>query len=86
MCVSFKNLYGLKQAPRQCFAKLSSKVLEYGFVRSYGDHSLFTYQKDGNFMALLVYIDDLVLIGNDSDTCSPFKAYLNSCFCIKDLE
>jgi len=36
-------------------------------------------------MALLVHVDDLVLMGNDTDTCDKFKVYLNDCFCIKDL-
>jgi len=36
-------------------------------------------------MALLVYVDDIVLTGNDRELCTQFKAYLNSCFCIKDL-
>ena len=36
-------------------------------------------------MALLVYVDDLILAGNNSVTCSEFKEYLNSCFHIKDL-
>jgi len=36
-------------------------------------------------MALLVYVDDLVLAGNDSNTCVAFKAYLHNCFRIKDL-
>ena len=36
-------------------------------------------------MALLVYVDDLVLTGNDSDLCASFKSYLNTCFQIKDL-
>jgi len=36
-------------------------------------------------MALLVYIDDIVLIGNDIDTCCQFKEYLNNCFHTKDL-
>ena len=66
-------------------SKLSSKLLKYGFVRSYANYSLFTYKKGGKFMALLVYIDDLVLAGNDSHTCLQFKAYLNDCFHIEDL-
>jgi len=36
-------------------------------------------------MALLVYADDLVLIGNNYEVCSKFKQYLNNCFKIKDL-
>jgi len=36
-------------------------------------------------MALLVYVDDLVLTRNDLDTCSAFKPYLNSCSCIEDV-
>jgi len=36
-------------------------------------------------MALLVYVDDSVLIGNDVVTCAQFKAYLNEFFHMKDL-
>jgi len=54
-------------------------------VRSYADYSLFTYQKGDKFMALLVYVDDLVLISNERELCAQFKVYLNNCFCIKDL-
>jgi len=36
-------------------------------------------------MALLLYVDDLILTGNSSVACSKFKEYLNSCFHIKDL-
>ena len=36
-------------------------------------------------MALLVYVDDLVLTGNDRELCAQFKVYLNNCFRIKDL-
>jgi len=85
VCRLHKSLYGLKQTSSQLFAELSSKLLEYGFVRSYTDYSLFTYKKDSKFMALLVYVDDLVLTGNDSSLCASFKQYLNECFYIKDL-
>jgi len=36
-------------------------------------------------MALLIYVDDIVLISNDSKFCDDFKAYLDKCFHIKDL-
>ena len=36
-------------------------------------------------MALLVYVDDFVLTGNDPQTCIQFKEYMSQCFHIKDL-
>ena len=66
VCKLRKSLYGLRQALRQWFAKLSSKLTEYGFVWSYADYSLFTYRKRKIFLALLVYVDDVILAGNDS--------------------
>jgi len=73
VCRLYKSLYGLKQALRQWFAKLASKFLEYGFINSYVDYSLFSYKQGDKFMALLVYLDDLVLTVNDSDLCASFK-------------
>jgi len=85
VCRLQKSLCGLQQAPRQWFAKLSSKLRDYGFVHSYADYSLFTYRKGDIFMALLVYVDDIVLASNDTHACSEFKSYLHASFSIKDL-
>jgi len=85
VCRLRKSLYGLRQAPQQWFAKLSSKLEEYGFVSSYADYSLFTYRKGDIFLGLLVYIDDIILPGNNSKACADFKCYLNNYFLIKDL-
>jgi len=85
VCHLKKSVYALQQAARQLFAKLSSKLTEYGFVRFYADYSLFTCRKDNSFMGVLVYVDDIVLIGNNTKACRQFKAYLHACFSIKDL-
>ncbi|KAK3039885.1 hypothetical protein RJ639_028278 [Escallonia herrerae] len=37
------------------------------------------------FLCVLVYVDDLILAGNNSIACSSFKKYLNDCFKLKDL-
>jgi len=85
VCRLQKSLYGLRQAPRQWFSKLSTKLCEYGFIRSYADYSLFTYRKGDVFMAVLVYVDDIVLTGNNPAATVHFKNYLHTCFSIKDL-
>jgi len=66
VCRLQKSLYGLRQAFRQWFAKLSSKLCEYGFVRSYADYSLFVYRKGDTLLAILVYINDIMVASNDT--------------------
>ncbi|KAK3038017.1 hypothetical protein RJ639_029968 [Escallonia herrerae] len=72
-------------SPRNWFAKLSTALRSYGFLQSYADHTLFTYRKGAVFLSVLVYVDDLILAGNNSTACSSFKKYLNNCFKLKDL-
>ena len=36
-------------------------------------------------MALLGYVDDIILASNDSGGCAAFKGYVANCFSIKDL-
>ncbi|MCI36529.1 reverse transcriptase, partial [Trifolium medium] len=66
VCRLKKSLYGLKQASRNWYSKLSQTLEKYGFQESHADHSLFTYSKGDTFLAVLIYVDDLVITGNDS--------------------
>ncbi|GJW10403.1 ribonuclease H-like domain-containing protein [Tanacetum coccineum] len=85
VCRLKKSLYGLKQAPRQWNAKLTQTLIEHGFIQSKSDYSLFTKSENGNFVALLVYVDDIIITGNNVDEIEKFKKYLNTKFMIKDL-
>ncbi|GJT51217.1 putative RNA-directed DNA polymerase [Tanacetum coccineum] len=85
VCKLVKSLYGLKQAPRQWNKKLVETLSKVGFLQSKNDHSLFTKHKDGMFLALLVYVDDIIITGNNNDEITKFKTYLNQKFKIKDL-
>lgn len=80
-----KSLYGVRQSPYNWFAKLVSSLHCYGFSQSHADHMLFTYHNGDVFLTVLVYMDDLILAGNNSQAYASFKQYLNKCFQIKDL-
>ncbi|PNY01341.1 hypothetical protein L195_g024633 [Trifolium pratense] len=59
-----KPTYGLKQSPHAWHAKLSSSLQELGFLRSATYSSLFDISNET--LVVLVYVDDLILIGNSS--------------------
>ena len=84
-CKLRKSLYGLKQAPRQWFANLSSALLPFGFFQSKANYSLFV-KKDGKvLLPVLVYVDDMIIIGNDTQAIAQVKTYLSAQFHMKDL-
>ncbi|CAM8920282.1 unnamed protein product [Rhodiola kirilowii] len=85
VCKLIKSLYGLKQASRQWFAKFSEAITDFGFQRSQNDYSLFTMEKDGAFILLLVYVDDVIITGTSSTLISEVKQYIHDKFRIKDL-
>lgn len=60
-----KSLYGLKQASRQWDLKITTALLSFGFIKSRLDYSLFTRRSCGKIVVVLVYVDDLLIIGDD---------------------
>lgn len=85
VCRLHKSIYDLKQSPRCWFSKLSTTLLEFGFIQSASDYSLFSYTRNGFAIYCLVYVDDLVIGGDNSELITKFKAYLSKCFHMTDL-
>lgn len=85
VCLLHKSLYGLKQSPRAWFDKFSTYLLEFGFVCSIKDLSLFIYTKGKNIILLLLYVDDILLTGNCTDLLQKLLADLSKQFRMKDL-
>ena len=66
VCHLLKSLYGLKQAPRIWFAHFKASLLAFGFVQSTVDPCLFIYKSEDVVIYGLLWVDDLVLLDNNS--------------------
>ena len=85
VCLLQKSLYGLKQASRQWFSKFSIIILCLSFKQSSSDHSIFIRHVDALFIALLVYVDDVIIASSDQKAIDKLKSDLNKRFKLKDL-
>ncbi|KAI9180968.1 hypothetical protein LWI28_009836 [Acer negundo] len=85
VCRLHKSLYELKHASRQWFAKFSEAICSAGYEQSRADYSLFTKKRDKSFTALLIYVDDILITGNDPASIVATKKFLHSNFRIKEL-
>jgi hypothetical protein len=85
VCKLKKAIYGLRQAPRAWHDSLKTFVLSVGFSTSLSDPSLFIYIKQGVQAFLLVYVDDLLLTGNDTTFLQHFMTELSTKFSLKQL-
>ena len=66
MCRLKKALYGLKQSPRSWFGRFSKVLIKLWCRQSHGDHTLLIRDlKIGKMTAFLVYVDDIVVTGDD---------------------
>ena len=82
-----KTLYGLKQSHRAWFSRFAKVMKESRYKQSQGDHTLFIkHLAAGEVTALLVYVDDIIVIGNDEREKYEVKQRLATEFEIKELE
>ncbi|XP_019191498.1 PREDICTED: uncharacterized protein LOC109186038 [Ipomoea nil] len=85
VCHLQRSLYGLKQAPRAWFKRLHDFLLSTGFQASKTDVSLLYYTARDSRVFLLVYEDDIIMMGNDAKLVTTLLQRLSTTFKIRDL-
>ena len=86
VCKLHKSLYGLKQSPRAWFKKFSSTLTDFGYKQGNADHTLFTkHATNGKKSILIVYVDDIIITGDDIHEITALKQKLKEEFEVKEL-
>src|SRR3954468_1715351 len=85
VCRLRRSLYGLKQAPRAWFERFASVVTVAGFSPSAHDPALFVHTSPRGRTLLLLYVDDMIITGDDPEYIAFVKARLRDQFLMTDL-
>ncbi|GJU95664.1 retrovirus-related pol polyprotein from transposon TNT 1-94 [Tanacetum coccineum] len=85
VCKLRKSLYGLKQAPRAWYEKFATVVTSFGFVSSHHDSALFVNKSSARRILLSLYVDDMIITGDDCVGIESLKLELAHRFPMKDL-
>eukprot|EP00261_Vitis_vinifera_P038895 XP_019080138.1 PREDICTED: uncharacterized protein LOC109123774 [Vitis vinifera] len=86
VCKLKKSLYGLKQSPRAWFDRFAKVIKNPGYQQGQSDHTmLFKQSNDGRMTILIVYVDNIILIGDDTGEVERLKKVLATEFEVKDL-
>ena len=60
-------------------------IKAYGFIQTYGEACIYKKVSGSSVAFLVLYVDDILLIGNDAEFLDCIKGYLNKIFPMKDL-
>ena len=85
VCKLKKALYGLKQAPRAWYGKIAEFLVESGYTMAHADSSLFVKVREEKLAIVLVYVDDLIITGDDEPEIRQTKENLSVRFQMKEL-
>ena len=87
MCKLKKALYTLKQSLRAWFGRFAKVMKKMVNKQSQGDHTLFIkHSNSGGVTSLLIYVDDIIITGNNENERQTLRQCLSKEFEVKELE
>jgi hypothetical protein len=85
VCKLKNSLHGLKQSPRMWYQKVDTYMLGLGFTRRKVDHCVYLKLICHHLIYMVLYVDDMFLIGNNKEIIQDVKTQMSSKFDMKDL-
>ena len=85
VCKLKRSIYGLKQASRSWNIRIDQAIKSFGFEQNLDEPCVYKRHQDKVVIFLVLYVDDILLIGNDVGVMSLVKIWLSGQFDIKNL-
>lgn len=85
VCKLEKALYGLKISPKIWNKRFTEGAKKLGLENDVHEPCLFTWRKEGKFIFLILYVDDILIAGNDSKKLEEIKRELKTIFKMTEL-
>ena len=85
VCKLQLSIYWLVQASRGWNIRFDEVIKAFGFIQVYGEACIYKKVSGSSIAFLILYVDDILLIGNNIELLGNVKEYLNKSFSMKDV-
>ncbi|GJX10745.1 retrotransposon protein, putative, ty1-copia subclass [Tanacetum coccineum] len=85
VCKLQRSIYGLKQASRSWNKRFDVEIKKIGFIQNPDEPCVYLKASGSNVVFLILYVDDILLMGNNVTLLQEVKSWLCTCFSMKDL-
>ncbi|GJW40335.1 retrotransposon protein, putative, ty1-copia subclass [Tanacetum coccineum] len=85
VCKLQRSIYGIKQASRSWNKRFDEEIKRFGFDQNLDEPCVYQKASGSNVTFLILYVDDIIIMGNHIPSLQSVKNYLGKCFSMKDL-
>ncbi|GJS33658.1 retrotransposon protein, putative, ty1-copia subclass [Tanacetum coccineum] len=85
VCKLQRSIYRLKQASRSWNKRFDEEIKKFGFDQNLDEPCVYQKASGSNVTFLILYVDDIIIMGNHIPSLQSVKNYLGKCFSMKDL-
>ncbi|GKC22314.1 retrotransposon protein, putative, ty1-copia subclass [Tanacetum coccineum] len=85
VCKLQRSIYGLKQASRSWNKRFDEEIKKIGFTQNPNEPCVYLKASGSSVAFLILYVDDILLMGNNVTMLQEVKSWLCKCFSMKDL-
>ncbi|GJX13516.1 retrotransposon protein, putative, ty1-copia subclass [Tanacetum coccineum] len=79
VCKLQRFIYGLKQASRSWSKRFDEEIKRFGFTQNLDEPCVYQKASGSNVTFLILYVDDIIIMGNHIPSLQSVKEYLGKC-------